>query len=87
MNFIVSSNLLDISTWNYFTNVLLALNDFHSNLQINLIPLTPNRHYLLVHVFIFIRYLSVFLICMYSKNSKIWDTSNNCHNYPKIGKV
>ena len=23
----------------------------------------------------------------YRKNSKIWDTSNNCHNYPKIGKV
>ena len=24
---------------------------------------------------------------LYRKNSKIWDTSNNCHNYPKIGKV
>ena len=23
----------------------------------------------------------------YRKNSKIWDTSNNCHNCPKIGKV
>ena len=27
------------------------------------------------------------LLCMYRKNSKIWDTSNNCHNCPKIGKV
>ena len=25
--------------------------------------------------------------CMYHKNSKIWDTSNNCHNCPKNGKV
>ena len=25
--------------------------------------------------------------CSYRKNSKIWDTSNNCHNCPKIGKV
>ena len=24
---------------------------------------------------------------LYRKNSKIWDTSNNCHNCPKIGKV
>ena len=23
----------------------------------------------------------------YCKNSKIWDTSNNCHNCPKIDKV
>ena len=23
----------------------------------------------------------------YRKNSKIWDTSNNCHDCPKIGKV
>ena len=23
----------------------------------------------------------------YHKNSKSWDTSNNCHNRPKIGKV
>ena len=23
----------------------------------------------------------------YRKNSTIWDTSNNCHNCPKIGKV
>ena len=23
----------------------------------------------------------------YRKNSKIWDTSNNCHKCPKIGKV
>ena len=24
---------------------------------------------------------------MYCKNSKIWDTSNNCHNCPKNRKV
>ena len=24
---------------------------------------------------------------VYRKNSKSWDTSNNCHNCPKIGKV
>ena len=27
------------------------------------------------------------LIMCYRKNSKIWDTSNNCHNCPRIGKV
>ena len=26
-------------------------------------------------------------VWVYRKNSKIWDTSNNCHNCPKIGKV
>ena len=25
--------------------------------------------------------------CYYRKNSKIWDTSNNCHNCPKNRKV
>ena len=24
--------------------------------------------------------------CLYRKHSKIWDTSNNCHNCPKIEK-
>ena len=27
------------------------------------------------------------LVLMYRKNSKIWDTSNNCHNFPKNRKV
>ena len=32
-------------------------------------------------------FLHVSLVSYYRKNSKIWDTSNNCHNCPKIGKV
>ena len=30
---------------------------------------------------------SLFCYKMYRKNSKIWDTSNNCHNCPKNSKV
>ena len=29
----------------------------------------------------------VFMLEGYRKNSKIWDTSNNCHNCPKNRKV
>ena len=29
----------------------------------------------------------IFLYWSYRKNSKIWDTSNNCHNCPKNRKV
>ena len=36
------------------------------------------------HIFVILcAYVTVF---HYRKNSKIWDTSNNCHNCPKIEK-
>ena len=31
--------------------------------------------------------VSMNFFCIYRKNSKIWDTSNNCHNCPKSRKV
>ena len=32
-------------------------------------------------------FVSAYLFLLYCKNSKIWDTSNNCHNCPKNRKV
>ena len=29
----------------------------------------------------------ILIVMGYRKNSKIWDTSNNCHNCPKNRKV
>ena len=42
------------------------------------------------HAFIFydeVSSVSVQIFMMYRKNSKIWDTSNNCHTCPKNRKV
>ena len=36
---------------------------------------------------VFIRIKRVHALRSYRKNSKIWDTSNNCHNCPKNRKV
>ena len=41
-----------------------------------------------VLVVLFYSYLQlVVTFPYYGKNSKIWDTSNNCHNFPKKRKV
>ena len=40
-----------------------------------------------IHVYCTILKWAILWVLYYRKNSKIWDTSNNCHNCPKNRKV